>query len=41
MDAKKISIKKDTDLIWSQIFDDWEKCDDDYSVGPNRIAISR
>ena len=41
MDAKKISIKKDTDLIWNQIFDDWEKCDDDDSVGPNRIAISR
>ena len=41
MDAKNISIKKDTDLIWSQIFDDWEKCNDDDSVGPNRIAISR
>ena len=41
MDAKKISIKKDTDLIWNQIFDDWEKCDGNYSVGPNRTAISR
>ena len=41
MDAKKISIKKDTDLIRSQIFDDWEKCDGDYSVRPNRTAISR
>ena len=41
MDAKKISIKKDTDLIKRQIFDDWEKCDRDYSVGPNRTAISR
>ena len=41
MDAKKISIKKDTDLIRSQIFDDRENCDRDYSVGPNRTAISR
>ena len=41
MDAKKISIKKDSDLIRSQIFDDCEKCDRDYSVGPNRTAISR
>ena len=41
MDAKKISIKKDTDLIWNQIFDNWEKCDGNYSVGPNRTAISR
>ena len=41
MDEKKISIKKDTDLIRSQIFDDCEKCDGDYSIGPNRTAISR
>ena len=41
MDAKKIRIKKDTDLIWNQIFDDWEKCDGNYSVGPNRTGISR
>ena len=41
MDGKKISIKKDNDLIRSQIFDDWEKCDGDYSIGPNRTAISK
>ena len=41
MHEKKISIKKDTDLIRSQIFDDWEKSDGNYSVGPNRTAISR
>ena len=41
MDEKNISIKKETDLIRSQIFDDWEKCDGDYSIGPNRTAISR
>ena len=41
MDSKKISIKKDTDLIRSQIFDDCEKCDVDYSLVPNRTALSR
>ena len=41
MDEKKISLKKDTDLIRSQIFDDCEKSDCDYSIGPNRTAISR
>ena len=41
MDEKKISLKKDTDLIRNQIFDDCEKCDDDYSIGPNRTAIPR
>ena len=41
MDEKNIIIKKDTDLIRSQIFDDWEKCDGDYSIGPNRTAIPR
>ena len=41
MDAKKIGFKKDTYLISSKRFNDWEKCDGDYSVGPNRTAISR
>ena len=41
MDEKKISLKKDTDLIRNHTFDDCEKCDDDYSIGPNRTAISR
>ena len=41
MDGKKISLKKDTDLIRSQILDDCEKCNGDYSIGPNRTAISR
>ena len=31
----------DTDLIRSQIFNDGEKCDGDYSVSPNRTAIPR
>ena len=41
MDENKISLKKDINLIRSQIFDDCEKCDGDYPIGPNRTAISR
>ena len=41
MDKKKISLKKNIDLIRSQIFDDCKKFDGDYSIGPNRTAISR
>ena len=41
MDEKKISLKKDADLISSQILYDSEKCNGDYSIGPNRTAIPR